>query len=56
MTTHRLVILSYEDPTYRHVIAERETEASLARISAGVNINLNHDEFFTEIEEVDGDE
>jgi hypothetical protein len=54
--TYRLVILSFEDRSYRHVVSERPTAEALDRIENGVNINLNHDEFYTEIEEVDGDE
>jgi hypothetical protein len=53
MSNFNLVIKNYNDPTYEHVVATRPTAAGLERIEDGVNINLNHDEFYTEIVEVD---
>lgn len=52
----KLVIKNYDDPTYEHVIGQRPTAAELDRIEDGVNINLNHEDFYTEIVEVDDDE
>ena len=48
-----LVIRSYKDPEYRHSIAKRERKSQLYRIEGGVNVNLNHEEFFTVIEAVE---
>lgn len=55
MTTYRLSILSFEDRSYSRLI-ERGTRSALARTAAGININLNHDEYYTEIEEEDDDD
>lgn len=59
----KLVIKNYDDPTYEHVIGERPTAAELDRMERlvggvvdAVNINLNHDKYYTEIVEVDDDE
>lgn len=51
--SYQLLIRSYDDPDYQHLIAEREVKAQLDRIEDGANINLNHEKFFTEIVEVD---
>ena len=48
---YTLVIKSYNNPDYRHVIASRPTKEQLARTEDGANINLNHSEFYTEIED-----
>jgi hypothetical protein len=48
---YELVIRSLIDPEYRHVISESPTKTGLHRTEDGVNINLNHEEFFTKIEE-----
>lgn len=51
----RLVILSWDDPTYEHVIAtDNDDEAGmrhLERVERGANINLR-DDFYTEIQTV----
>lgn len=51
--SYKLVILSYSDKSYEHVVAERPTKEALYRSEDGVNINLNHDEYYTDIVEVD---
>lgn len=50
---YTLVIKSYTDENYRHVIATRSMKEQLARSEDGVNINLNHADFYTTIEESD---
>jgi hypothetical protein len=50
--SYALVIRSYDDPEYRHVVGTRESVEALERIADGVDINLNHDKFYTLIEEV----
>lgn len=47
--SYRLVVRSYDDDAYEHVIAERGTEGELERMERGVNINLG-DNYYTEIE------
>ena len=47
----RLVILSYDDIDYRHVVSERPSAAALRRTEDGVNINLDHANYYTKIEE-----
>lgn len=47
---YTLVIKSYEDKDYRHVVATRPTAEELDRIENGVQINMNHLDYYTEIE------
>jgi len=51
--TARLVILSHNDPTYRHVISERPSAKALERTEDGVNVNLDHANYYTKIEETE---
>lgn len=51
--SYELVIRSYSDDNYRHVVAVRETEGALVRIEDGVNINLNHETYYTAVEKTD---
>ena len=53
---YELVILSHDDPSYRHVISKRGTERELVKTEDGVNINLNHEKYCTFIEEVDDED
>jgi hypothetical protein len=50
--SYQLVIRSYTDEEFCSVIATRDTERELERTEDGANINLNHDEYYTAIEEV----
>lgn len=48
--SYQLVIRSYSDNNYRHVVGTRDTERELERVEDGANINLNHAEYYTMIE------
>jgi hypothetical protein len=49
---YQLVIKSYKHDDYAHVVAVRETEGELVRVEDGANINLDHANYYTMIEEV----
>lgn len=49
--TYRVVILSYESDKVVRVIGTRLSERKADKIDAGANHNLNHEKFFTLIEE-----
>jgi hypothetical protein len=53
MPKYELVVRCYADPDFRHVIAERETKSMLDRVEDGLNINLDHANYYSAIEEVD---
>jgi phosphotransferase system HPr-like phosphotransfer protein len=48
--TFNVVIYSSEDDEVVEVIAEGKTERQADRIKNGVEINLNHDEYYVEVE------
>jgi hypothetical protein len=53
MEKFHVVVKSYSNKEYRDVITSSpESERIAERIERGVNINLNHDEYYTELEEV----
>lgn len=49
---YRLVIRSHSDDNYEHEVARRPTERELEKIEDGANRNLNHEDYYTSIEEV----
>lgn len=47
----RVVVKSYNDENFCDVIGTNKTERQADRIEDGININLNHDEYYVVIEE-----
>lgn len=48
--TYTVVVLSWSDKSYRHVIGTGMSERDAERCENGVNINLNVREYYTAIE------
>ncbi|AWD93081.1 hypothetical protein HSE3_gp129 [Bacillus phage vB_BceM-HSE3] len=54
MDRYHVVIKSYKDKKYREQItSEPKPERLATKLERGVNINLNHDEYYTELEFVE---
>lgn len=53
-TLYRVVVRSFKGD-YERVVASRKTEWSADRIETGLLVNLNHDEFYVEVEEETGE-
>ena len=49
----KVVIMSYEDSEIIKEFKPCETERTAETIERGININLNHDEYYTEIVKFD---
>ena len=49
-----VMILSYEDKDYRHPVGPMASRHEAERVDRGANINLNHDKFYTIIEDPHG--
>lgn len=55
MENYHVVIKSYDDKEYKDTITGKPTSLRGAeRIEEGVNINLNHKLYYTELESVEG--
>lgn len=52
----RVVVGEYKNKEYRHEIGVSGTLRMAKRVESGVNINLNHSEFYTFIEQVENGE
>lgn len=53
---HRVVIRNFQEKGYREEFNLHSSKHIVEKIENGLNINLNHDEFYTEIETVQTEE
>lgn len=50
---YHVIVLSYDNENYRHVITKEPVSKPKAeRIDDGANINLDHERYYTVLEEV----